>query len=155
MGTDPPEGDAAMIRHQLVLRTLAPLAMAVLVCGAASDARAQEGTDATAPAPDGATAAPAAAAPADAAAQAPAPQPRPSIHIYGFALLHMGFQQEQNNPDWYDVLRPTSLPSFEHEFGQGGHNFAGFRQSRLGVKTTTPTTLGDLKTTFEFDLFGV
>jgi hypothetical protein len=151
-----------MIRHQLVLRTLAPLAMAVLVCGAASDARAQA-DDGSAPAqgaaaaaPDPATPAPAAAAPAAAAAaQAPATEPRPSIDIYGFAMLDMGFQQEQNSPDWFDVLRPTRLPSFEHEFGQDGHNFAGFRQSRLGVKTTTPTTLGDLKTTFEFDLFGV
>jgi outer membrane DcaP-like protein len=28
------------------------------------------------------------------------------------------------------------------------------RQSRLGVRSSTPTTLGDLKTTFEFELFG-
>ncbi|HXD20336.1 MAG TPA: DcaP family trimeric outer membrane transporter [Vicinamibacterales bacterium] len=153
-----------MIRGQLVLRTLAPLAVAALLCGAAS-ARAQSTDDgsataqdaaAAAPAQDPATPAPAAAAPAAAAAaQAPAAEPRPSVNIYGFAMLDMGFQQEQNNPDWFDVLRPTKLPSAKHEFGQDGHNFAGFRQSRIGVKTTTPTTLGDLKTTFEFELFGV
>ena len=40
------------------------------------------------------------------------------------------------------------------EFGVDGHWFAGVRQSRLGVKTSTPTSMGDLKTTFEFELFG-
>ena len=28
------------------------------------------------------------------------------------------------------------------------------RQSRLGVRSSTPTALGELKTTFEFELFG-
>ena len=32
--------------------------------------------------------------------------------------------------------------------------FAGVRQSRLGVRSSTPTDLGDLKTIFEFELFG-
>ena len=92
---------------------------------------------------------------AQAQASAPATEPKPAISIYGAAMLDMGFQVEQNDPDWFDVLRPSKLPSFKHEFGRDGHNFAGFRQSRMGVKTTTPTTLGDLKTTFEFELFGV
>jgi len=35
------------------------------------------------------------------------------------------------------------------------NTFAGVRQSRFGVKTTTPTDLGDLKTIFEWELFGV
>jgi hypothetical protein len=96
---------------------------------------------------------PDAAAPAQAAA--PSAEPKPAISIYGAAMLDMGFQVEQNDPDWFDVLRPTKLPSFEHQFGRDGHNFAGVRQSRMGVKTSTPTTLGDLRTTFEFELFGV
>ena len=92
---------------------------------------------------------------ADAQAAAPAAEPKPAVEIYGAAMLDMGFQAEQNDPDWFDVVKPATLPSFKHEFGRDGHNFAGFRQSRMGVKTTTPTTLGDLKTTFEFELFGV
>jgi hypothetical protein len=95
-----------------------------------------------------------AAAP-DAAAQAAALQRGPQIEIYGAAMLDMGYQAEQNDPNWFDVLRPTKLPAFRNEFGRDGHNFAGFRQSRMGVKTSTPTSLGDLKTTFEFELFGV
>jgi hypothetical protein len=87
--------------------------------------------------------------------QTPATETKPSMDIYGFAMLDMGYQGEQNDPNWYDVLRPTKLPSFHHEFGRDNRWFAGVRQSRLGVKTTSPTSLGDLKTTFEFDLFGV
>lgn len=77
-----------------------------------------------------------------------------TMDIYGFAMLDMGYQSGQNDPDWFDVVRPTKLPSFENEFGADEDFFAGVRQSRLGVKTSTPTRLGDLKTTFEFELFG-
>ncbi len=51
-------------------------------------------------------------------------------------------------------MRLTKLPSFEDEFGKDGSTFAGVRQSRLGVEASTPTALGELKTTFEFELFG-
>jgi len=76
------------------------------------------------------------------------------LDVYGFAMLDMGYQSGQNDPDWFDVLRPTKLPSFEDEFGEDGHTFAGVRQSRLGVKGFIPTTNGEIKTIFEFELFG-
>jgi hypothetical protein len=143
-----------MSTAHLVTRTLASLVAAALLSGAASDARAQgamavaeSAADGTPPPPD--------ATPPAAVAQSPATPSKPAIEIYGAARLDMGYQAEQNNPDWFDVVRPTTLPSFHHEFGQDGHNFAGVRQSRMGVKTTTPTALGDVKTTFEFELFGV
>ena len=75
--------------------------------------------------------------------------------IYGHAMLDMGYQTKQNDPDWFDVVRPTKLPSFEGEFGDDGTFFSSVRQSRLGVKTSTPTSAGPLKTIFEFELFGV
>jgi hypothetical protein len=77
------------------------------------------------------------------------------IELYGHAMLDMGFQTKQNDPDWFDVVRPTKLPSFDGEFGDDGTFFSSVRQSRLGVKTSTPTSMGDLKTIFEFELFGV
>jgi hypothetical protein len=77
------------------------------------------------------------------------------MEIYGHAMLDMGYQTKQNDPDWFDVLRPTKLPSFEGEFGDDGNFFSSVRQSRLGVKTSTPTSAGALKTIFEFELFGV
>ena len=78
-----------------------------------------------------------------------------TFEIYGAAMLDMGYQFKQNDPDWYDVLRPTKLPSYKDEYGDDGSWFAGVRQSRLGFKSFTPTSVGDLKTIFEFELFGV
>ena len=76
------------------------------------------------------------------------------VDLYGFAMLDAGYQSGQNHPDWFDVVRPTKLPAFEDEFGADGHFFAGVRQSRFGVKSWTPTALGELRTIFEFELFG-
>jgi len=88
-------------------------------------------------------------------AQQPAPATKPSMDIYGFTMLDMGEDLNTINPDWFDVMRPTKLPSFPGEFGEYHNLFAGVRQTRFGVKTTTPTKYGDMKTTFEFELFGV
>jgi len=149
-----------MIRRFSFRLTLAPLTAAALLA-AAGTARAQVAADPGVPAIAAITADPGAAVPppsdppAQASVQAPATEPKPGVSIYGAAMLDMGFQAEQNDANWFDVLRPSKLPSFKHEFGRDGRNFAGFRQSRMGVKTMTPTTLGELKTTFEFELFGV
>src|SRR4029434_778915 len=55
---------------------------------------------------------------------------------------------------WFDTMRVTRLPTFEDQYGKDGSTFAGVRQTRFGVRSNTPTDLGDLKTTFEFELFG-
>jgi hypothetical protein len=89
-----------------------------------------------------------------ASAQAPPQDPKPSLEIYGFAMLDFGQNFNTINPNWYDTMRLTRLPKFEGEFGKDGSTFAGVRQSRLGVRATTPTDLGDLFTQFEFELFG-
>jgi hypothetical protein len=81
-------------------------------------------------------------------------EPKPSFEVYGFAMLDIGHDFKQINPNWFDTMRVTRLPSFADEFGRDNNTFAGVRQSRLGVRSSTPTTLGDLKTTFEFELFG-
>ena len=77
------------------------------------------------------------------------------LEVYGFAMLDIGHNFNTINPNWFDTMRVTRLPSFEGEFGEDHSTFAGVRQSRLGVRSSTPTALGDLKTTFEFELFGV
>ena len=81
-------------------------------------------------------------------------EPKPTMDIYGFVMLDTGYQTGQNHPDWFDVVRPTKLPSYENEFGEDGHWFGSVRQTRLGVKATKPTSMGEIKTTFEFELFG-
>jgi hypothetical protein len=111
-----------------------------LFAGGPSAARAQE------PATDD--------KPATAAETQPAGEPKPSMEIYGFAMLDMGHDFRRIDPNWFDTMRVTKLPSFEDEFGKDFNSFAGVRQSRLGVRTSTPTDLGELKTTFEFELFG-
>ena len=83
-----------------------------------------------------------------------APAAKSSFEVYGFAMLDMGHNFKQIDPNWYDTLRVTRLPKVANEFGADNSTFAGVRQSRLGFKSTTPTTAGDLKTIFEFELFG-
>ena len=77
-----------------------------------------------------------------------------TFSVYGFAMLDAGYQFKQNHPDWFDVIRPTKLPAFPNEFAPNGKTYFGVRQSRLGVKSSTPTKYGELKTQFEFELFG-
>jgi len=84
-----------------------------------------------------------------------AQETKSTFTIYGFAMLDMGYDTKQNDPAWFDVIRPTKLPSFKNQFGKDGRWYSGVRQSRLGVKGSVPTDLGDLKTQFEFEMFGV
>ena len=105
--------------------------------------------------------APASAAAQDAASPPPAaavpvtqPTAKPTFEVYGFAMLDFGHEFKQIHPNWQDTMRVTRLPSFENEFGENRSTYAGVRQSRLGVRATVPTDVGDLKTTFEFELFG-
>jgi cell division protein FtsB len=77
-----------------------------------------------------------------------------SFNFYGFVMLDSGYDFGQVNPNWYDVVRPTQLPSFHNEFAPSGNVYASVRQTRFGVKSSTPTPYGDLNTIFEFELFG-
>jgi DcaP outer membrane protein len=77
-----------------------------------------------------------------------------SLEIYGFVMLDMGYQFRTNNPDWFDVVRPTKLPAFKGEFAPDGKTYFGVRQTRFGERSSFPTGLGELKTLFEFELFG-
>ena len=88
------------------------------------------------------------------AAQAQQPAGQSWLEIYGFAMLDIGHDFKTIDPNWSDTMRVTKLPSFAGEFGKDHNTFAGVRQSRLGVRTSTPTRLGDLTTVFEFELFG-
>src|SRR4029079_16762560 len=68
----------------------------------------------------------------------------PELNIYGFAMLDTGYETGRADPNWFDVLRPTKLPSTPTEFGADGHYFAGVRQSRFGVKSDIPTSAGHI-----------
>jgi hypothetical protein len=137
------EGEPEVKKEAIVRRIL--VASLLLAAVPLARARAADGAAGPEPAPAPAT-----------AAQEPAPkaEAKPRLDIYGFAMLDTGYQSGQNDPNWFDVVRPTKLPSYENEYGEDGRWFAGVRQSRLGVKGFMPTDLGEIKTIFEFELFG-
>src|SRR5262252_5690241 len=89
----------------------------------------------------GAATATAADDPAAPAAQ-PASQGTPSVEVYGFGMGDAIADFRQNNPDWYDVVRPSRLPNVANQFGQDGHFYLSARQSRLGTRATLPTSTG-------------
>ena len=68
-------------------------------------------------------------------------QDKGSLEVYGFAMLDIGHDFKQINPNWFDTMRVTKLPSFEKEFGEDHNTFAGVRQTRFGVRSSTPTSL--------------
>jgi len=77
-----------------------------------------------------------------------------TLDLYGYVMLDAGQNFQRIDPNWFDVMRPTKLPAFSDEFLPDGTTFFGVRQTRFGVRTSNPTKLGDLKTLFEFELFG-
>jgi len=78
-----------------------------------------------------------------------------TFEIYGFGQADVIADFKQNNPDWYDVNRPSRLPNVANQFGNDGRFYMSVRQSRLGVKGEIPTAEGPVKGQFEFDMFGV
>lgn len=77
-----------------------------------------------------------------------------TMEIYGFIMMDAGYNVNQIHPDWFDVVRPTKLPSYKNEFGTDGNFYFSVRQTRLGFKNYFETPLGELKTQFEFEMFG-
>jgi hypothetical protein len=76
------------------------------------------------------------------------------FQVYGFIMTDIGYNANQIQPDWYDVVRPTKLPTYKNEYGTDGNMYFSARQTRLGVKSSTQTSMGELFTQFEFELFG-
>jgi outer membrane DcaP-like protein len=97
---------------------------------------------------------PAAAAAPGVKAEGKKPGSETTMDIYGFVMMDSGYDFGQSDPSWSDVVRPTKLPSFPNQFAPSGQAFFSVKQTRFGTKTSTPTSYGDLKTTFEFELFG-
>lgn len=81
-------------------------------------------------------------------------EPKKSMEIFGFIMMDAGYNFDQIHPDWYDVVRPTKLPTFENQYGTDGNTYFSVRQTRLGFKNYFDTPMGELKTHFEFEMFG-
>ena len=78
-----------------------------------------------------------------------------TFDLYGYVMMDAGYDTKQIHPNWFDTMRVTKLPSFEDQFGADGDAYFSVRQTRFGVKSATPTDLGDFTTQFEWELFGV
>ena len=81
-------------------------------------------------------------------------QEKPSFEIYGFILADVIYDLKQMDPKWYDVPRPTKLPSYKDQFAPDGQIYFSTRETRFGTRSYVPTPLGPLTTWFEIDLFG-
>src|SRR4030095_14222711 len=77
-----------------------------------------------------------------------------SFEVYGYIQTDAGYNFNTIDPDWFDVMRPTKLPTYKNEFGPAGNYFMSVRQTRFGVKSSTQTKLGELRTQFYFDFIG-
>jgi len=78
--------------------------------------------------------------------------------IYGFVMTDAGYNSKGIDPLWFDVQRPTKLAGSQAQqnvFGKDGSTFFGVRQTRFGMKSWIPTSAGEIKTQFEFEMFGV
>ncbi|PKB16707.1 DcaP family trimeric outer membrane transporter [Flavobacterium sp. 5] len=81
--------------------------------------------------------------------------PRKSMEINGFVMMDSGYDFGKMDPEWFDTMRPTKILDSEgNEFQNQGNVFFGVRQSTLSLKNYFDTSLGTVKTVFEFDLFG-
>jgi hypothetical protein len=78
-----------------------------------------------------------------------------SLEVYGFVMSDIGYDVKQINPNWFDAMRVTKLPTYKDQYAPDGKVFFSVRQTRFGVRGWTPTKIGELKTQFDFDLFGV
>jgi len=128
-------------------------------------------TEAAAPAAAGAAAqaAPKAVAPEVAAAgPVVAPNTKPvegapdankaRVEIYGFVQADFIQGFKLMNPDWYSALRPSQIPvNCPGDPGCGADGYTNFsvKQTRFGVNAFLPTSEGEVRGQFEFDLFGV
>src|SRR6266700_1490629 len=59
------------------------------------------------------------------------PDTATKVEIYGFAQGDALFDFRRNNPDWFDVNRPSRLPSTREEFGSDKRFAVSARQSRF------------------------
>jgi len=79
----------------------------------------------------------------------------PRLTISGFGQADFIVDFKRNDPLWFDVNRPSRLPSGPDQFGGDGNTYVSARQSRFGVLAHLPTRRGEMMAQFSFDMFGV
>ncbi len=80
---------------------------------------------------------------------------RAVARIYGFVQTDAGYNAGRVHPDWFDVVRPSLLPSYDRQYGEDGDAYFSVRQTRFGIKWAAPGGDHDIRGIFEWELFGV
>ena len=86
------------------------------------------------------------------------PTPRARIDVAGFMQLDAIHDFDRVDPAWTGALRPTRIAircPGEPGCGPPGEMSFSVRASRLAVHGRVPSAIGEVRTLFEFDLFGV
>lgn len=78
-----------------------------------------------------------------------------TFQVSGQIMTDAGYNFNQINPNYFDVMRPTQLPAYKNQYAPDGNVYYSVRQSMLDFKSYTETRYGELFTRFTFDLFGV
>ena len=79
------------------------------------------------------------------------------LEIYGFIQMDGIYDFNRVDPSWNSTLRPSKIPvncPGDAGCGPDGETIFSVRQTRLGFNGFIPTDMGQLKTKFEFDMFG-
>jgi hypothetical protein len=86
---------------------------------------------------------------------------KPRVELYGQAQVDAIYDTKQMDPTWSAAFRPSKIPvncppvGTDAGCGTNGLTTFSVRQSKFGVKGFLPTTEGEVKTQFEFDLYGM
>jgi hypothetical protein len=77
------------------------------------------------------------------------------FEVFGFIQTDAIYDFDRVDPDWNDGSRPSKIPvADKREFGADGESIISIRQSRLGFRSTTPTSMGPINAWMEWDLYG-
>jgi len=78
------------------------------------------------------------------------------LEIFGQVMLDAIQDFKRVDPDWNATLRPSKIPvncPGNAGCGKNGETIFSIRQSKLGFKGFIPTSMGELTTLFDMDLF--
>ncbi len=90
-----------------------------------------------------------------AATAANAQDAKSALEVYGSVQLDYIQNFRRADPSWTAALRPSKIPTTKGQFGGDGEATLSARQTRLGIRASTPAGSNELTSQFEFDLFGV
>lgn len=82
-------------------------------------------------------------------------QKKTEIEIHGQVWLTTDYNFQSQDPNWFEMLRPSKISNDKGEAYAGNGNFSvGVRPSRFGIQVRQATEKGMIKTQFDFDLVG-